>query len=110
MELWWPAATAALKNEDTGGPYVFFDEVSACSPGSADRRPDSSARPRPQPRNTRQIASSFSTLAPIRMRLGDVDGPDVRFVECAPDEALEVADDQVDVLLDEGWREEDLAL
>lgn len=61
-------------------------------------------------RNTRQIAGSFSTLAPIRMRLGDVDGPAVRFVECAAGEALEVAEDQVDVLLEEGWRPEDVAL
>jgi hypothetical protein len=61
-------------------------------------------------RNTRQIASSFSTLAPIRMRLGDIDGPDIRFVECPAADALEVAEDQVDVLLDAGWRPEDLAL
>jgi hypothetical protein len=25
-DLWWPAATAALKNEDTGGLHVFSDE------------------------------------------------------------------------------------
>jgi hypothetical protein len=61
-------------------------------------------------RNTRQIASSFSTLAPIRMRLGEVDGPDVRFVECSAEHALAEAEDQVDVLLEEGWRPEDVAL
>ena len=110
-DLWWPAATAALKNEDTGGLYVFSDEGQRVF--SRFGGPPAGLVPLVLDlnlRNTRQIASSFSTLAPIRMRLGDVDGPDVRFVECAPDEALEVADDQVDVLLDEGWREEDLAL
>jgi superfamily I DNA/RNA helicase len=43
------------------------------------------------------------------MRLGDVDGPEIQFVECSADEALDVAEDQVDLLLDAGWRPEDLA-
>jgi nuclease-like protein/UvrD-like helicase family protein len=110
-DLWWPAATAALKDEDAGGLYVFSDEgqrvfsrFGGPPPGLVPLVLDVNLR------NTRQIASSFSTLAPIRMRLGDVDGPDVRFVECPCDVALDVADDQVDVLLEEGWREEDLAL
>jgi hypothetical protein len=61
-------------------------------------------------RNTRQIANSFSSLAPIRMRFGDVDGPDVRFVECNWEEAVGCGDDAVDVLLDDGWRPQDVAL
>ncbi|MGH3370672.1 MAG: nuclease, partial [Nocardioidaceae bacterium] len=61
-------------------------------------------------RNTRQIATSFSTLTPIRMRVGEVDGPDVRLVECGPQDALDHADDAVDVLLEEGWRPQDVAL
>jgi hypothetical protein len=34
----------------------------------------------------------------------------VRFVGCDTEEALGVGDDQVEVLLDEGWRPEDVAL
>src|SRR3954452_15586077 len=48
--------------------------------------------------NSRQIASNYSTLAPIRMRLGDVKGFEVRLIECAGSEALGAADDQVDDL------------
>ncbi len=110
-DLWWPAALAALRDEETGGLYVFSDEgqrvfsrfgglPAGLVPLVLDRNL----------RNTRQIATGFSTLAPIRMRLGDVDGPDIRFVECGVDDALDVAEDQVDVLLDGGWRPEDLAL
>ncbi len=44
------------------------------------------------------------------MQLLGGDGPEVRFVACSPDEALDVADDQVDGLMDEGWRYEDIAL
>ncbi|MDX6300123.1 MAG: hypothetical protein QOF53_1337 [Nocardioidaceae bacterium] len=44
------------------------------------------------------------------MRLGDVDGPEVTFVECSAAEALEVADDEVEALLGDGWRVQDVAL
>ena len=38
------------------------------------------------------------------------DGPAVRFVAASKDEALGVADDEVDRLLEAGWREENIAL
>lgn len=110
-DLWWPAATAALKDEVAGGLFVFSDEGQRVF--SRFGGPPAGLVPLvldQNLRNTRQIANSFSTLAPIRMRLGDVDGPEIRFVECPADEALDVAEDQVDVLLDAGWRPEDLAL
>ncbi len=110
-DLWWPAALAALKDEDAGGLYVFTDEGQRVF--SRFGGPPAGLVPLvldQNLRNTRQIAESFSTLAPIRMRLGDVDGPAVRFVECSPEEALERAEDQVDPLLDAGWRPEDVAL
>jgi hypothetical protein len=110
-DLWWPAALAALKDEDAGGLYVFTDEGQRVF--SRFGGPPAGLVPLvldQNLRNTRQIAESFSTLAPIRMRLGDVDGPAVRFVECSPGEALDLAEDQVDPLLDAGWRPEDVAL
>jgi hypothetical protein len=110
-DLWWPAALAALRDEDTGGLYVFSDEGQRVF--SRFGGPPAGLVPLVLDhnlRNTRQIASSFSTLAPIRMRLGDVDGPEVTFVACPGAHALEEADDQVEALLDAGWRPEDLAL
>ncbi|HEX6518109.1 MAG TPA: NERD domain-containing protein [Nocardioidaceae bacterium] len=110
-DLWWPAALAALKDEDTGGIYVFTDEGQRVF--SRFGGPPAGLVPLvldQNLRNTRQIAESFSTLAPIRMRLGTAEGPAVRFVQCPWSEALDAADDQVDVLLDEGWRPEDVAL
>src|SRR4051812_11495353 len=53
--------------------------------------------------NTRQIGETFADLAPFRMRLPGGDGPAVRLLECTAAEALSVADDAVDGLLDE-WR------
>src|SRR5680860_937827 len=84
--------------------------VSGCSPGSEDHRQDSFLVLDQNLRNTRQIANSFSTLASMRMRLGAVDGPAVRFLECSGQDALDTADDEVDVLLDNGWRVGDVAL
>ena len=110
-DLWWPAALAALKDEDAGGLYVFSDEGQRVF--SRFGGPPAGLVPLvldQNLRNTRQIAESFSTLAPIRMRLGDVDGPEIPFVECSAGEALDVAEDQVDVLLEAGWRPEDVAL
>ncbi|MGA8995550.1 MAG: NERD domain-containing protein/DEAD/DEAH box helicase, partial [Nocardioidaceae bacterium] len=110
-DLWWPAATAALRDPDTGGLYVFSDEGQRVF--SRFGGPPAGLVPLvldQNLRNTRQIAQSFSTLAPIRMRLGDVDGPDIRFVECEAGAVLAAADNLVDVLLDDGWRPEDVAL
>ncbi|HSE70690.1 MAG TPA: NERD domain-containing protein [Nocardioidaceae bacterium] len=110
-DLWWPAVMAALRDEDTGGLYVFSDEGQRVF--SRFGGPPAGLVPLVLDhnlRNTRQIAGSFSTLAPIRMRLGTVEGPEVRFVECTPDRALGCADDSVDDLLDAGWRPQDVAL
>lgn len=110
-DLWWPAALAALRDEDTGGLYVFSDEGQRVF--SRFGGPPAGLVPLVLDhnlRNTRQIGNSFSSLTPIRMRLGGVEGPDVRLVECSWRKALERADDAVDELLDEGWRPQDLAL
>ncbi len=108
---WWLPLTAALRDEDAGGLYVFSDE--------GQRVFDRQGTP-PVPlvpllldhnlRNTRQIAGTFAPLASSRMRLLGGDGPDVRLVPCPAGEAVHVADDQVDLLLDAGWRPQDVAL
>ena len=61
-------------------------------------------------RNTRQIANAFQPLVDHPMRFLGGDGPEVRFVACTTDDAIGVGDDEVDRLLDEGWRPEDVAL
>jgi hypothetical protein len=108
---WWPAVLAALKDEDAGGLYVFSDEG---------QRVFARFGQPPVPlaplvldhnlRNTRQIAATFSSLAPMRMRLFGGDGPAVVVVESSADEAVEAGDDAVEALLEEGWRPGDIAL
>jgi UvrD-like helicase C-terminal domain len=61
-------------------------------------------------RNTRQIADTFGSLALTRMRSKGGFGPKVRHVQCTSEKAVEVADEVVDEMLDQGWRPQDVAL
>lgn len=107
---WWRPMLACLRDPEEGGIFVFSDE--------AQRVFDRHGTP-PVPliplvldhnmRNTRQIAGVFKPLVGQRMQLRGGDGPEVRFVPCAPGGAVAAADDQVDLLLDD-WRPEDIAL
>jgi hypothetical protein len=54
-------------------------------------------------RNTKQIAGTFSSLAPSQMRIRGLSGVPVRFIQCATDDAVGVADDAAAELLEEGW-------
>jgi hypothetical protein len=110
-DSWWDPILAALRDLDTGGIYLYSDE--------GQRVFDRKGTP-PVPlvplildhniRNTRQIATAFGPLVDHPMRFLGGEGPEVRFVACERDQAHEVGDDQVDVLLERGWRPEDVAL
>lgn len=108
---WWKPMLACLRDTESGGIYVFSDEAQRvfARQGSppVDLVPlvlDHNLR------NTKQIAETFKPLVGQRMQLRGSDGRRVKFVECDADEALDVADDQIDPLLDAGWRPEDIAL
>ena len=109
-DTWWEALLAALKDPQTGRVYVFADEGQRVFARYGDS-------PLSMPtllldqnlRNTRQIAETFQSLGTTRMRAIGGDGPEVTFVECSAEKAVEVADDQVDAML-ETWRPEDVAL
>ena len=110
-DSWWEPLLAAMRDPETGGIYVFSDE--------GQRVFDRKGTP-PIPlvplileqniRNTRQIGRAFEPLVDHPMRLLGADGPDVRFVPCTRDNAFDVGDDQIEALLHEGWRPEDVAL
>lgn len=103
-DSWWAAVLAALRDEEKGGLHLFSDENQRIF-GRFGRPPvplvplvlDHNLR------NTKQIHEAFGPLAPSHMYSLGGDGPDVRFVPCASDDALEVADDEVDALLEDGW-------
>jgi hypothetical protein len=110
-DSWWEPMLIALKDPDEGGLYVFTDEG---------QRVFNRYGSPPVPlvplildhnlRNTRQIASAFQPLVDHPMRFLGGEGPAVSFVACSRDDALSVGDDQIEALLEQGWRPQDLAL
>ena len=110
-DAWWDPLLAALKDDETGGIYVFTDE--------GQRVFNRHGSP-PVPlvplildhnlRNTRQIANAFQPLVDHPMRFLGGEGPAVKFVACSRDDAMDAGDDEVELLLEEGWRPEDVAL
>lgn len=110
-DSWWDPVLASLRDDEDGGLFVFSDE--------GQRVFDRQGTP-PVPlvslvldrnlRNTRQIAATFRPLVDHPIRFLGADGPEVRFVACSREDAAATGDDQVEMLLDEGWRPEDVAL
>jgi superfamily I DNA/RNA helicase len=110
-QSWWDAVVAALRDPGTGCLYVFSDEGQRIF--ARQGRPTVDLMPIPlneNLRNTKQIAGTFSSLAPEQMRIRGSSGVPVRFVRCASEEAVGAADDVADELLDEGWPPESIAL
>src|SRR5690606_36368077 len=106
---WWTPMVRCLRDEERGGLFAYSDENQRVFARFG--RPPFPLVPLvldANLRNTKQIAEVFVPLAPMRMYARGGDGPAVRFVACEPGEALDVADDQVDPLLEEGWRPEDV--
>ena len=108
---WWTPLVRALRDEASGGIYAYSDERQRVFARYG--RPPLALIPLVLDhnlRNTRQIAQSFVSLAPSSMVLRGGDGPEVEFVSATPEDAIEVADEAVERLLDEGWQPQDVAL
>ncbi len=108
---WWQPLMKALKDEETGGLYVYSDENQRIFPRYG--QPPVPLVPLVLDhnlRNTRQIARAFGPLTPMRMTLKGGDGPEVTVVPTTSEAALGVSDDEVEALLDEGWHAEHIAL
>ena len=110
-DAWWRPLIRALKDEETGGLFLYSDENQRIFARFG--QPPVPLVPLvldPNLRNTKQIADAFGPLAPMRMTLRGGEGVDVRFVAATPQETLGAADDEVDTLLTDGWRPQHVAL
>ena len=100
-----------MKDDEAGGLYVYSDE---------NQRIFARFGQPPVPlvplvldhnlRNTKQIHESFAPLAPTRMTPRGGEGAEVSFLPATVSEAVEVADEAVDLLLDVGWFPGNIAL
>ncbi len=110
-DSWWPALLAGLTDPDLSPMMVFsddqqqiFDRESAPLAGVVPLQADRNMR------NSRQIARVFRSLTEQRQEIAGLDGPPVKFIECSSDEAVRAADAAAVELLDQGWRQQDVAL
>lgn len=110
-DSWWAPIMGALKDQETGGLFAYSDE---------NQRIFQRFGGAPVPlvplvldhnlRNTKQIGEAFNPLAPMRMQLRGGNGPEVEFVRCSAADALDTADEQVDRLLELGWKSDEVML
>lgn len=110
-ESWWAPLLAALRDPDNGGLFIYSDENQRLFPRFG--RPPIELVPLVLDhnlRNTTQIARVFGPLAPSQMRPLGGEGPEVSLLAASAEDALEVADDQVDLLLEEGWEPRHVAV
>ena len=117
--LWWEALLACLKKPDDGGVYAFMDERQnvygrwdAAAAGTID---DPTAglvtlHIDENLRNTKRIAHTFRGFAGEHFTPRGGDGLPVRVVACTTEDALDVASDCVDALIDDGWAANQIAL
>ncbi|KQY22930.1 NERD nuclease [Cellulomonas sp. Root485] len=110
-EQWWPSLVRCLRDPDGGGLFVFLDEAQrvfgrdgvapiATPPVHLDENL----------RSTKQIAQLCGSLRDGVTRPRGTDGAPVRILDVPFERAIEVADDMVDTLLEEGWLPGQVAL
>ncbi len=110
-DAWWPPTLACLRDQETGGLYVFLDEAQRVFERHGEVPiPLSKIVLDENIRNTKQIAQVFGSLGAEQAKYRGMDGPPVRFVRCSQGYAIDEADSQVDRLLSEGWQPGQIAL
>jgi hypothetical protein len=110
-DSWWAPLIGALRDEEQGGLYVYSDENQRIFARFG--RPPVPLVPLVLDhnlRNTKQIHTAFGPLAPSRMYSRGGEGRDVRFGPADPEEALDRADDEIERMLEDGWRPEHVML
>ncbi|MGH3653988.1 NERD domain-containing protein [Glutamicibacter sp.] len=112
---WWEALLACTKDPEHGEVYAFMDDRQDVyqrwdGQFSGDGTPLVPIHVDDNLRNTRRIADTFKEIIGNHSKLRGGEGFAVRYVNCATDDAVDVASDCVDALLGEGWANNQIAL
>ena len=107
--LWWEALLATTK--DDAEIYAFLDDhqdvyrrwSNPSTGGASPLENLVTIHIDEHLRNTRKIAETFKSFAGYHFTPRGSTGLPVRRVQCATDDALDVAGDCIDALIDEGW-------
>jgi hypothetical protein len=113
-EAWWTPLLRSLRDEESGGLFVYTDENQRIFARFG--RPPVPLVPMvldQNLRNTRQIHDAFGPLATTHMTARGGDGPEVHFIPVTPggeEDVVAIAGDAVDILLEAGWHPGNIAL
>lgn len=112
---WWEALLACTKDPANGEVYAFMDDRQDVyqrwdGQFTGDGTPLVPIHVDDNLRNTRRIADTFKEIIGNHSKLRGGEGYAVRYVNCATEDAVDVASDCVDSLLDEGWANNQIAL
>lgn len=117
--LWWEALLACTTDPNAGEVYAFMDDrqdvYQRWGGATADLTNGPTATFVPihvddNLRNTRKIAETFKPFAGELFTPRGSTGLPVRFVDCPTEESLDVAEDCLNALIDEGWANNQIAL
>ncbi|GAA3404658.1 nuclease-related domain-containing DEAD/DEAH box helicase [Pseudarthrobacter polychromogenes] len=117
--LWWDALLACTTDPDSGEVYAFMDDrqdvYQRWEGATADLTNGPMATLVPihiddNLRNTLRIADTFKPFAGDYFKPRGSTGLPVRFVDCPTEDALDVAEDCLNTLIDEGWANNQIAL
>ena len=117
--LWWESLMACMNRPADGEVYAFMADHqdvyrrwggAAAVAGSSPVGDLVRIHIDENLRNTRKISETFKCFAGEHFTPKGSSGLPVRRVECSTDDALDVAGDCVDALIDEGWAANQIAL
>ncbi|MEV4990305.1 hypothetical protein MRBLMD1_002780 [Pseudarthrobacter sp. LMD1-1-1.1] len=117
--LWWDALLACTTHPDAGEVYAFMDDRQDVyqrwggAPADLADGPMATLVPihiDDNLRNTLKVAETFKPFAGDYFKPRGSTGLPVRFVDCPADDALDVAEDCLNALIDQGWANNQLAL
>lgn len=111
--LWWDALRACLKEPDDSAIFAFMDDGQDVYKRWAGEDPIPDLVPihiDDNLRNTKKIAATFKSFVGDKFTPRGSTGMAVRRVECAADDALDVASDCIDALIADGWANNQIAL
>lgn len=110
-DLWWPSLMRCLRDAESGGVFVFMDEAQRVFPRDGEAPIDLPPFALCENlRSTKQIAQTFSSMSDRPVRPRGLDGPRVRVIDVPEEQAIETADECIDLLIEDGWEPGQIAL
>ena len=108
---WWEVVTNLLKDKSKGAIFAFGDMRQGIFRHAGDIPLEvATIHLDTNMRNALPIAKLASICVEDQLNLAGLDGPSIRFVETSQSDAVEVAGEILDELVEEGWKKKDICL